>query len=231
MMKSAGHPYVMLKCAMSIDGFIDDSSPNRLILSNDDDFDRVDAIRAEVDAIMIGANTLRKDNPTLLIRSLKRKESRRYLGRPENITKVIVTASGRIDSKSRLFEDRESENIIYTVDTEKARLAGELHGLATVVGFPGSTVNLHDLLTDLGGRGIRRLLVEGGTKVSTQLLAADLVDELHVAIAPFFVGEENAPRFVGPAAYPWNATKRMTLSEIRNVGDMAVLYYSLRPRS
>ena len=230
-MKSALRPYVMLKCAMSIDGFIDDSSVNRLILSNDDDFDRVDAIRAECDAIMIGANTLRKDDPTLLIRSPERRKSRRHLGKPENITKVIVTASGRIDAGSRLFEDGESENIIYTVDVEKVRLARELDGLATVVGFPGTTVNLDGLLTDLASRGIGRLLVEGGTKVSTQFLTADLVDELHVAVAPFFVGEEDAPRFVGPEIYPWNAAKRMTLSEIRHVGDMAVLYYSLRSRS
>ena len=60
-------PYVLLSCAMSVDGFIDDTTAERLLLSNDADFDRVDQVRAESDAVMIGATTLRRDNPRLLV--------------------------------------------------------------------------------------------------------------------------------------------------------------------
>jgi len=62
-------PYVLLSCAMSIDGHIDDNGPERLLLSNAEDFDRVDEVRASCDAIMVGAGTVRRDNPRLLIRS------------------------------------------------------------------------------------------------------------------------------------------------------------------
>jgi len=69
----SSRPYVVLSCAMSVDGYIDDASPERLHLSNDADFDRVDAERASCDAILVGANTIRRDNPRLLIRDPRRR--------------------------------------------------------------------------------------------------------------------------------------------------------------
>jgi 5-amino-6-(5-phosphoribosylamino)uracil reductase len=69
-------PYVLLSCAASIDGYIDDTSETRLLLSNDTDFDRVDDVRASCDAILVGATTIRKDNPRLLVRSQARRDAR-----------------------------------------------------------------------------------------------------------------------------------------------------------
>src|SRR5438552_176240 len=62
-------PYVVLSCAMSVDGYLDDATDRRLILSNEADLDRVDGVRADSDAILVGANTIRRDNPRLLVRS------------------------------------------------------------------------------------------------------------------------------------------------------------------
>ena len=65
----ADRPYILLSCGMSIDGYLDGVTEKRLLLSNDADFDRVDAVRAECDAILVGATTVRRDNPRLLVRS------------------------------------------------------------------------------------------------------------------------------------------------------------------
>jgi len=62
-------PYVLLSCGMSLDGYLDDTADDRLLLSNDADFDRVDGVRASCDAILVGATTIRQDDPRLLIRS------------------------------------------------------------------------------------------------------------------------------------------------------------------
>ena len=62
-------PYILLSCGMSIDGYLDNATERRLLLSNAADFDRVDAVRAESDAILVGARTIRRDNPRLLVRS------------------------------------------------------------------------------------------------------------------------------------------------------------------
>ena len=77
-------PYVVLSVAASIDGYIDDTTDQRLLLSNDEDFDRVDEVRAGVDAILVGANTIRQDNPRLLVRSLQRRVHRTSSGLTES---------------------------------------------------------------------------------------------------------------------------------------------------
>jgi len=69
-------PYTLLSCGISIDGYLDSATPRRLRLSNDADFDRVDAVRASCDAILVGAATVRNDNPRLLVRSKSRRDER-----------------------------------------------------------------------------------------------------------------------------------------------------------
>jgi 5-amino-6-(5-phosphoribosylamino)uracil reductase len=73
-------------------------------------------------------------------------------------------------------------------------------------------------------------MVEGGGIVHTQFLSADLVDELHLVIAPFFVGDSNAPRFVSDGRFPWNVDRRAALAEVRQLGDVVLLRYALSPR-
>src|ERR1700685_1510949 len=87
-------PYVLLSVAMSVDGCIDARTGQRLILSNEAAFDEVDQIRAESDAIMIGATTLRRDNPRLLVKSEARRAERLARGEPEYPLKVTLTARG-----------------------------------------------------------------------------------------------------------------------------------------
>jgi 5-amino-6-(5-phosphoribosylamino)uracil reductase len=84
---------------------------------------------------------------------------------------------------------------------------------------------LHRLLADLAGRGVARLMVEGGTAMHTLFLTTGVVDELQLVVAPFFVGEEQAPRFVGPGRFPHGAVHRMRLAEARPIGDLVLLRY------
>ncbi|HST64632.1 MAG TPA: dihydrofolate reductase family protein [Mycobacteriales bacterium] len=79
-----------------------------------------------------------------------------------------------------------------------------------------------DLLAELAGRGVARLLVEGGASVHTAFLAAGLADELRLAVAPVFVGDPAAPRLLGPAALG-----RARLLGAGALGDTAVLRYGL----
>jgi 5-amino-6-(5-phosphoribosylamino)uracil reductase len=216
-------PYVLLSCAMSVDGYIDDSSDDRLLLSNAEDFDRVDAVRAACDAILIGASTLRRDNPRLLVNSAARRAARVAGGRPEYPLKVTVTGTGDLDPGLK-FWHHGGAKAVYCPDGVAAKVRENLGDLATVVGT-GATLDLPRLLADLAGRGVGRLLVEGGSTIHTQFLAAGLADELHLAIAPFFVGQPDAPRFVGPGTLTNDLHHRMTLAEVRAVGDVALLRY------
>jgi 5-amino-6-(5-phosphoribosylamino)uracil reductase len=201
-------PYVLLSAACSVDGYLDDASPRRLVLSDDADWARVARLRASVDAIMVGAQTIRADDPRLVVRAQ---------GGPK---KVTVTASGDLDPNARFFTLGTAEKLVYTADAAKV---AALREVATVVGA-GAPVDLQWLLDDLFERGVRRLMVEGGGTLHTQLLTAGLVDEIQLAVAPIFVGDAAAPRFVGPGAFPQG---RMELVDVAKVGDMAVLRYLL----
>jgi 5-amino-6-(5-phosphoribosylamino)uracil reductase len=90
-------PWVLLSVAMSVDGCIDDASDDRLILSNPADLNRVDAERAAADAILVGASTIRRDDPRLLVRSADRVAARVAAGRPAQPTKVTISRAGDLD--------------------------------------------------------------------------------------------------------------------------------------
>lgn len=223
-------PYVLLSCATSIDGYLDDATDQRLLLSNDEDFDRVDALRAGCDAILVGANTVRLDNPRLLVRSQRRRDDRVARGLPSSPTKVTVIGSGELDPAARFFSTGDdTEKIVYCASAAVAKTRDRLGGVATVVDG-GEPVDPGRALDDLGARGVRRLMVEGGGTMHTQFLTAGLADELHLVIAPFFVGDCRAPRFVSDGQFPWHSERRARVAEVRQIGDVVLVRYALSDR-
>ena len=225
----AERPYTLLSCSMSIDGFIDGTTESRLLLSNDQDFDRVDEERAKVDAILVGATTVRNDNPRLLVRDPARRRERVARGLPPNPVKVTLTERGRLDPSSRFFADDGTHKLVYAGTSVADHVRGRLGDLSEVVDA-GEPVRIHALTEDLHARGVRRLMVEGGAAVHTQFLADDLVDELQLVVAPFFVGDPAARRFVGEAHFPWHPGRRAALAETRQIGDVVLLRYALSDR-
>lgn len=220
-------PYVLLSAAASLDGCLDDTSTTRLLLSNEEDFDRVDEVRSGVDAILVGANTIRVDDPRLLVCSPEQRRRRVGEGLPPTPVKVTVTGGGDLDPAARFFTTGETDKLVYTTTGALAEVEKRLAAVATVVGA-GDPLDVHAVLTDLAGRGIRRLMVEGGGMVHTMFLAAGVVDELHLVYAPFFVGQPGAPRLVDPGSFPRFPGRRMTLAETRQIGDVVLLRYHPR---
>lgn len=219
-------PYVLLSVATSVDGCIDDGSPRRLLLSSAADLDRVDGVRAGVDAILVGAATVRRDDPRVLVRSADRRVERVAAGRPADPLKVTLSSSGELDPASRFFATGEGEKLVYAPSAAVERVRERVGALATVVDG-GRPLDLRHLLADLDGRGVRRLMVEGGTRVHTAFLTAGFVDEIHLVVAPFFVGDADAPRFVGPGRFPHGAGSPMRLAEARPIGELVLLRYLL----
>jgi 5-amino-6-(5-phosphoribosylamino)uracil reductase len=83
---------------------------------------------------------------------------------------------------------------------------------------------------DLCARGVNRLMVEGGGTLLTQFLTEDLADELQLVVAPLFVGDSRASRFVGDGSFPWHAGHRATLADVRRIDDVVLLRYALSAR-
>ncbi len=241
-------PYVLLSCATSADGYLDDASPRRLILSGPADLDRVDEVRAGCDAVLVGAQTVRKDNPRLLIRDPRRRARRAARGRPEHPARVTLTATGDLDPQARFFAPG-ALRLVYCATPAIGR-ARERLGNSAVLIDAGDPLSLDLVLIDLAERGVLRVLVEGGARVLGEFLARDLADELNLAVAPFFVADPAAPRLnlphcaSGPAlaaappspgldpntiTSPNFPDSPMTLAEVRRVGEVGLLRYLLGP--
>jgi len=218
-------PYVLLSVAMSVDGCIDDATGDRLILSNEADLDRVDEVRAGSDAILVGAGTIRRDNPALLVRSTLRRDRRVAAGLTPSPARVTLTVSGDLDPSARFFTAGEGARLVYVPAEEQEQVRDRLGGLAgvQVVGAGDHRVDLPAVLADLAGRGVRRLMVEGGGSVLAQFLAERLADELDLVVAPLFVGDPAAPRIAGLAG--GNPRSRMHLAEVRLIGDVVLMRY------
>ena len=229
MRQVADRPYTLLSCSMSIDGYVAGATRHRLLLSNDEDFDRVDDVRASCDAILIGAATVRNDNPRLLVRAQSRRDARIARGLPPTPTKVTVTRRGRLDPGAAFFTADGAAKVLYCSSPTGSEARERFGAVATVVDG-GQPVDMHWMSRDLLSRGVGRLMVEGGGSLLTQFLTGDLADELQLVVAPFFVGDTRARRFVNDGRFPWNPGRRATLAQVRQIGDVVLLRYALSDR-
>jgi len=198
-------PYTLLSCAMSIDGYIG-SPGSRLLLSNDADFERVDVVRS----------------PQL-------REERTARGVRPSPIKVTVTERVMLDPHANFFTAGDVEKLVYCPSTRVPEARARLEPTATVVDG-GERVDMGGLSSDLAVRGVERLMVEGGGMVHTQFLTDDLADELQLVVAPLFLGDSNATRFVRDGHFPWNPGQRAKLADVRQVGDVVLLRYALSSR-
>ena len=177
---------------MSIDGYLDSATEQRLLLSNDADFDRVDAVRAACDAILVGAATVRQRQPAAAgARRRPRRDERVARGLPPSPMKVTVTGRAQLDAVRELLRRRRRREAGLLRERGGGRgpgpaRAGRDRGRRRPAGGPAR------LSRGPLRPGVRRLMVEGGGTVLTQFLTADLADELHLVVAPFFVGDSRA---------------------------------------
>lgn len=215
---------------MSLDGYIDDASDVRLMLSGPEDLDQIDELRAGSDAILVGAGTIRADNPRLMLRSDARRHARVARGTTPNPVRVVLTSSGDLDPLARIFTSDGAATVVYSASQAVAEVAKRLGDLADVVDA-SDPLDLNTVLAHLASNGIKRLMVEGGSSVHTSFLTAGLADELRLAIAPFFVGDPTAPRFVGDGDYPWRPGAPAELTRVCQAGSNVVLTYALNARS
>ncbi len=225
-------PYVLLSAAVSIDGHLDTRpGEDRLLLSNKEDFERVDSVRASVDAILVGAGTLRADNPRLLVNSAERRASRVAAGEPEYPLKVTITGTGDLDPGWKFWHHGGDKLVLAVGHEATAKARANLGDLATVHSVPAEAVwpAALDILGD--EYAIKRLMVEGGGTVHTQLLEAALADELQLVIAPLLVGQFDAVRMLGPASYPGGPAARLRLLDARQIGDVVLLRYAPKDTS
>ena len=172
-------PFVYVNMASTADGKITSSAREYPRFTSLADRSRMDRLRAEADAILVGAGTIRADNPKLHVREAEARRYRESLGKPPGLMRVLVTCSGRIDAGSRFFDDDDgAARIVATIENADADALASVGGRAEVWRVGGDRVDLRALLERLRERGVERLLVEGGGQLNWDLVRLDLIDEL-----------------------------------------------------
>jgi 5-amino-6-(5-phosphoribosylamino)uracil reductase len=186
----------------------------------------MDLLRAEADAVLIGAGTLRAENPPLQVRDPARRRDRREKGRDELLTVIILTASCDLPDRARVFDEPARERLVLsTVDAPKALSAGLVDRVETLR-FGQGQVDLAAALSALRERGIERLLVEGGGGVNASFLAADLIDELAVTLCPVILGGADAPTPVEGTGFDRETLRRARLESVEQEGGELFLRYT-----
>jgi len=188
---------ILISVATSLDGFMADNSGQRLILSSAEDFNEVYRLRAESDAILVGGETVRADNPSLATRHREYFELRKQRGVGPHPLKVVMTQSGNLPRDSKFFTAGDGEKLVYS----------------------GALANPAAVVADLEARNIQQLMIEGGARTIQQFVRAGLVDVIRLAIAPITCGTNGRAQ---PFAHP---SPRLTLHKTETHGNTAVLWY------
>jgi len=178
-------PYVILCAAETIDGKIA-SKTGFSKLSCPQDLKRLHMLRASVDAILVGANTIINDDPLLTVRLVEGK----------NPVRIIVDGLLRIPLSANVIIDKSAKTIIVTSNKAPKEKINKIYGMGVEVLVMGENVNVEKLMEKLYENGVRKVLLEGGGILNWYMLYHKLVDELHITITPYILGGDNAVSLV-----------------------------------
>lgn len=217
-----GRPFVHLKLATTLDGRIAASGGDSRWVTGKDARSRAHGLRAEAGSVLVGANTVRTDDPMLTPRDLP--------NTPPRITRVVLDPDLTTSPDSKLARSTEEAPVVI-FSTQPAFDGREKHlkrrGVEVVVA-PGSKerIDLHFVLEELGGRGIKGLLVEGGGETATRFVREGLADKMTLFYAPKLLGAEGVPMIGALRATRVAESLQFSVSEVEKVGtDVAVTLY------
>jgi diaminohydroxyphosphoribosylaminopyrimidine deaminase / 5-amino-6-(5-phosphoribosylamino)uracil reductase len=173
--RRSGKPFVLLKTAVSIDGRIAAQDGTSQWISSVEARTDSHQLRAESQAIMVGAGTAIKDQPRLTVRTAPEIPKKPPL-------RVLLDRSGIVPNDSPLFDTKEAPTLVFSNRLRKDVSVEIIQ-----------TTDIHEILTILAQRGVLQVLVEGGSGLITELLSAHAVDQLIVYTGSMLLGNEGIP--------------------------------------
>jgi 2,5-diamino-6-(ribosylamino)-4(3H)-pyrimidinone 5'-phosphate reductase len=210
-------PKIILSAAISIDGKLATTTGDSK-LSSKNDLIRLHKLRTKVDAILIGKNTVKKDDPLLTVRYSKGK----------NPTRIILDSSGTISSNSKILQtSSEIKTIIAVCKKITKKNLEKLEQFPIDVMVLGENqVNVKSLLQNLGRRKIKTVLLEGGGSINWEFIKNNLVDELFITITPYILGGTDSISLVqGKGFDTILKSTKLRLKSVRRIQNDVVLHY------
>lgn len=225
-------PFVFINVAMTADGKIDTFQRKGAAISSKRDKERVDKLRAEADAVMVGGRTLLDEDPKLTVRSEALREARVRQGLPPNPIKVGVVSKAELNPHSKFLHEGGGRCVIFTTHrTSNEQLALLRSQNADVFVHDGERVDLRRMMHTLHELGIERLMVEGGGTLNFELIRLGLVDEITAYVAPMIFGGDTAPTMAAGSGFERSEAVPLKLLRTENLDDGGVLLYYKAERS
>ncbi len=183
-------PYTIIVSEVTVDGKLTlrrgVSSKEIMKFMDEDAVRYLHELRAKVDGIMVGAETIRTDNPFLTVRYVEGK----------NPTRIIPTAMANIPLDANILE-KDAPTIIFTSEKAPEDKVKRLEEKVEVIRCGEEKVDLVKMMDTLYKRGIKSLIVEGGSRLNWEMIKLGLVDEIRIIHMPFIVGGTDTPTLVG----------------------------------
>ena len=224
-------PFVFINIAMTADGKIDTFQRRGSAISSPRDKERVDRLRAEANAVMVGGKTLLDEDPKLTVKSEVLRAERVGRGLSPNPVKVGVVTQANINENSQFLNTGPADIVIFTTRrTSKRHLSMLTSRGVDVYLDDAKNVNLERALATLKELGIDRLMVEGGGTLNFELMRLGLVDKLTAYVAPMIFGGKSAPTLAAGSGLERNAAIPMQLIDAEKWEDGGVLltYHFMR---
>ncbi len=224
-------PFVFINIAVTADGKMDTYERRGAAISSAADKARVDRLRAESDAVMVGGRTLLDEDPKLTVKSEALRAERVVRGLTPNPIKVGIVTKAEIKPDSDFLNFGEARIVIFTTN-QTSSIKIELlrsRGVDVFV-HENPRVDLAKALETLHELGVKRLMVEGGGTLNFELLRLGLVDELSVYVAPMIFGGESAPTAAAGMGLARGEAIPLKLihSEVYDDEGGVLLHYSLK---
>lgn len=227
-MRSKDRPHVTINVAMTADGKLDTVARRGAKISSALDAERVDRLRAESDAILVGGRTLLGDDPRLTVKAERLRQERLARGLSENPIKVGVVSQANLKPESRFLADGPARVIIFTtVQTRQDQLDFLRQQGAQVFILGERRVDLTGALQELKRQGVERLMVEGGGSLNAELLELGLVDEIYIYMAPMIFGGADAPTLADGAGLPRSRAISLSLVSLERTPEDGILIHYL----
>lgn len=232
-MEAQKRPWIILNAAMTADGKIDTVERRGAQISSEGDWARVDRLRAEVDAVMVGGHTLIDEDPRLTVKSAELRRARAEAFRPENPAKVGIISNAAISLESEFLNHGGAQVFLCTTSQTAPQQVEDLRNLGVDVVVAGeSQVDLAEAMAHLKDNGIDRLLLEGGGTLNAAMLAAGLVDEIRLYIAPLIFGGERAPTLADGPGLSRDLAVGLERKNVELIDDGGILVtYLVRPKT